>query len=204
MTARRCTWLGGCIVLCADLFSPGAAYAGFRETRNATGVLVYHLSREQNNFYRRELFSQAWYEGAPVWGYGLRVRTYSSRDVGLDLSVMYCQQKGDVALVSHVLLQVGPLFPLPFAGESRAFVPYGSAGVTLLRTAFDADSQIDLGFHLKVGVEVPVFRFLGACLEGMYTLVSVTKEQDQGLDDYLIKSRSFGDFGWSIGINYYP
>ena len=189
------------LLLC--LLLPGTAGAGFRETRNAAGVYLYHLSGAQSKFYDA-LASQAGYDGRPTWGYGLRVRTYSSKEVGLDLSLLYTDRNGDQARVSSVLFQAGPMFPIPLAGESKTVIPYASAGLTLLRTAFDVDSQLDFGFHVKLGVELAVLRWLGVCLEGQYTLVNIRERDDRGLDDYITETHSFGDAAWSIGIHYYP
>jgi hypothetical protein len=188
-------------LLCACM--PVVAAAGFRETRNAAGLYLYGLSGAQGKLYEG-LGSQAGYEGKPSWGYGLRVRTYSSREVGLDLSVLYTTRKGDEARVSSILLQAGPMLPIPLAGESKVVIPYGSAGLTMLRTAFDVESQLDFGFHVKLGVEVAVFKAAGFCLEGQYTIVTVRKREDRGIYDFLDKSYSFGDAAWSIGIHYYP
>ncbi len=182
---------------------PATAGAGFRETRNAAGFYLYHLSGAQGKLYDA-LGSQAGYDGRPSWGYGLRVRTYSSREVGLDLSLLYASRKGDEARVSSILLQAGPMLPIPLAGESKVVIPYGSAGLSMLRTAFDVESQLDFGFHVKLGVEVAVFKVAGLCLEGQYTIVTVRNREDRGIYDYLDKSYSFGDAAWSIGIHYYP
>jgi hypothetical protein len=191
------------IALVLSVCMPVVAAAGFRETRNAAGLYLYHLSGAQTRFYEA-LASQAGYEGTPTWAYGARVRTYSSREVGLDLSVLYTDSKGDQARVSSVLIQAGPMLPIPLAGESKVVIPYGSAGLTLLRTAFDVESQLDFGFHVKLGVEVAVLKVVGICLEGQYTIVTVRNREDHGIYDYLDKSYSFGDAAWNIGIHYYP
>jgi hypothetical protein len=199
----RALWLKVPVVVLLLALVPSGAGAGFRTTRNAVGPFLCRLSAEQAKFYRTIGENEkVAYEGAPTWGYGLRIRTYSSRDVGLDLSAFYSQRKGETT-VSNVLLQAGPLFPFPFAEESEVLIPYGSAGITISRTAIDVDSQLDFGFYVRAGVDVAVTRWFGLCLEGVYTLLNVKYRDDRGLKEYLEKNHSFGGAGWSLGVHYY-
>ncbi len=189
------------------LLVPCIATAGFLEARNAVGVFVQTFSGPQQAFYR-DLGAQLQYEGYPRFAYGLGFRSFGSERVGAELVFNYASKSGALEGLGLSTTQVylGPVFSIPIIGQGERLVPFGCAGVVVVRSAIDIDSQLDMGLYLKLGVQGVITDHLGIAAMLAYTRVSIGYDAGKGLGGagYTEKKYPFGDGSVILELSYFP
>lgn len=186
---------------------PFLAWAGFLEPRNAIGLHAQTLSGPQQAFYR-DLGAQLRYDGYPSFAYGLSFRSFGADRVGAELVFNYASKSGELEGMGLSTIQVflGPVFSLPMVGQSERVVPFGCAGVVIIRSAVDIDSQLDMGLYFKLGLMGVITDHLG--LTGMvcYSRASIGYDADKGLGGagYTEKKYPFGDGTLILELSYFP
>jgi len=187
---------------------PSLASAGFLEARNAIGVHLQSYSGPQQAFYRN-LGSVLGYDGYPQFAYGLSFRSFGSDKVGAELAFNYAGKSGSVEGLglSTIQISLGPVFSIPIVGQGEYVVPFGCAGIVLVRSAVDIDSQINIGFYLKLGLQGIITDHLGVAGMVSYSRVTVKYEEGEGLGKdagWIDRDYPFGDGTFIIELDYFP
>lgn len=186
---------------------PTLAAAGFMEARNAIGLHVQTYSGPQQAFYR-DLGAQLGYDGYPQFAYGLSFRSFGADRVGAELVFNYASKSGSVEgwSLSTMQIYLGPVFAIPIIGQGERLVPFGCAGVAIVRSAVDIDSQLDMGLYFKLGLQGVVTEHLGAAAMVAYTRVTIGYEADKGLGGagFIERKRPFGDGTLVLELSYFP
>ncbi|MBN1425772.1 hypothetical protein JXA88_14565 [Candidatus Fermentibacteria bacterium] len=189
------------------LLVPSLAMAGFLEARNAIGINLQTYSGPQQAFYR-DLGAQLVYDGYPEFGYGITVRSFGTDRVGAELVFNYAGKSGSIDGLGLSTIQIclGPVFSIPILGQSEYAVPFGCAGVAVVRSSVDIDSQLDMGLYLKLGLQGIIMDHFGVAGMIAYTRVSVKYHADKGLGGagYIEKNYPFGDGTFILELSYFP
>lgn len=189
------------------LLVPSLAAAGFLEARNAISLNLQTYSGPQQAFYR-DLGAQLGYDGYPQFGYGVSFRSFGSERVGAELAFNYASRSGSIEGLglSTIQLFLGPVFSIPILGQGEYVVPFGCAGIALVRSAVDIDSQLDMGFYLKLGVQGVITDHLGVAGILAYSGAKVKYDSGKGLGGggYIEKNYPFGDGTFIVELSYFP
>jgi hypothetical protein len=189
------------------------AEAGFAETRNVIGLKFQTLSGPMKAFYgdvtsQREGDSGEDSGGYPFGAIGASFRSFGAQRLGAELTFSYASKKRweDGLSLSTLSMYLGPVFSIPIVGELEYVVPYGCAGVAVVRSAVDIDSQIDVGLYLKLGIQAVITDQLGVTGALIYTRVNVRYDGSKGLGGANIIDKSYpvGDGSLVIELNYFP
>jgi hypothetical protein len=189
------------------------AEAGFTETRNVIGLKFQTLSGPMKAFYRdvtsqREGDSGEDSGGYPFGAIGASFRSFGAERLGAELTFSYAskQRWEDGLSLSTLSMYLGPVFSIPIVGEQEYVVPFGCAGVAVVRSAVDIDSQIDVGLYLKLGIQGVITDRLGVTGSLVYTRVTVKYNDNKGLGEANIIDKSYpvGDGSLILELNYFP
>lgn len=189
------------------------AEAGFIETRNVIGLKFQTLSGPMKAFYRdvtsqREGDSGDDSGGYPFGAIGASFRSFGAERLGAELTFSYAskQRWEDGLSLSTLSMYLGPVFSIPIVGEQEYVIPYGCAGVAVVRSAVDIDSQIDVGLYLKLGIQGVITDRLGVSGALVYTRVSVKYDGSKGLGGANIIDQTYpvGDGSLILELNYFP
>jgi hypothetical protein len=91
-------------------------------------------------------------------------------------------------------------------GQGDFVVPFGCAGIAVVRSAIDVDSQLDMGLYLKLGLQGIITDHLGVAGMIAYSRVSVKYDGEKGLGagGYTEKDYPFGDGTFILELSYFP
>jgi len=147
-------------------------------------------------------------KGYPIGAFGLSFRSFGADRVGAELTFSYASKKRweDGLSLSTLAIYLGPVFSIPIVGEREYVIPFGCAGVSMVRSGVDINSQLDVGLYFKLGVQGIIVDQIGITASVVYTRVTAKYDGSKGLGKANIIDESYpvGDGSLVLEFNYLP
>lgn|GEM_PF-2987714 len=191
------------------LFIPHAVFGAFSESRNSVALSIMTLSGQQKGFYRTVSAQISPNDrNYPGYAFGLSFRSFGTSRLGAEIVFSYTKKSGTVEGLSLSTIQafLGPVYSLPIIGSGERIIPYGTVGIVVVRNAIDLDSQTDLGFYAKLGIQGVITDRFGVAGSLVYSGVTIDYDSNKGLggQDWISESHSYGDAQLVLEFNYFP